>query len=465
MVGDYLAAAQWRHENRPHDRGALAALTPSNYADLIRRLGDLVKAVRSAVEEECPARRSWRLSSTSWPTWRADGGERMPVDRLWRKTKRGPDGEGLRTARYGRGKRRRVGYLDDASVRRERFFAKRPEAERFDAAVRTDVARGLFVDPAAGPAIVEEYAPVWWSAQMHRGSTSELVERTFKRHIFPTLGRIAIGKVRPSHIQAWAKKVDLAPSTARVAYSYLVSIFNAAVRDRAIATTPRVGVTLPALPRSEHLILRPEQVHALAEALPARYRALVYVGAGLGLRHGEALGLELEHVDFLRREVHVAQQLTVTTGRQPFLAPPKTKTSYRTVELPKVTADALARHLERLPVHEVSVMDETDPRNPRERAARLLFTTEQTRRPVHRATWSGIWAPAARAVGLPHRTGFHALRTYFATLLIFGGANVKTVQLALGHSTPTVTLNTHVGLWPGQVDRTRALVDAPSGPR
>jgi hypothetical protein len=43
--------------------------------------------------------------------------------------------------------------------------------------------------------------------------------------------------------------------------------------------------------------------------------------------------------------------------------------------------------------------------------------------------------------------------------LIFGGANVKTVQLAMGHTTPTITLNTYVGYWPDALDRTRSLVN------
>jgi hypothetical protein len=40
---------------------------------------------------------------------------------------------------------------------------------------------------------------------------------------------------------------------------------------------------------------------------------------------------------------------------------------------------------------------------------------------------------------------------------------VKTVQLALGHATPTITLNTYVGEWPEAVDRTRAILDAALG--
>jgi hypothetical protein len=37
------------------------------------------------------------------------------------------------------------------------------------------------------------------------------------------------------------------------------------------------------------------------------------------------------------------------------------------------------------------------------------------------------------------------------------------VQLALGHSTPTVTLNEYVHEWPDVLDRTRSLVDGALG--
>jgi integrase len=71
--------------------------------------------------------------------------------------------------------------------------------------------------------------------------------------------------------------------------------------------------------------------------------------------------------------------------------------------------------------------------------------------------------PVRTRVGLPPRWGFHGLRHYYATLLIHAGASVKTVQLALGHSTPTITLNEYVHEWPDVLDRTRALVDGALG--
>lgn len=383
----------------------------------------------------------------------------MAVDDLWYLKARDPEtGKRLPSKRHGRGMRWRVRYLNDGGAKVERLFDKEHGAKQFDASVRSDVDRGLYIDPSAGRVTVERYSDTWRESQLHRGSTAELIERTFRRHINPVLGRMPIARVRSTHIQSWAKNVDLAPSTARIAYSYLVAMFGSAVRDRAIATSPCVGITLPSLEASEDLILTPAQVHTLAENVHPRYRALVYVGAGCGLRIGEACGLEVEHVDFLRREITVAQQLTVITGRSPFLAPPKTATSRRTVELPTVAAESLARHMAAYPPEPVVLTDETDRRNPFERPARLMFTNAKDR-PIHRASWSHYWSPAARAADLPPRTGYHSLRHFFATVLIHGGASVKTVQLALGHSTPMVTLNSYVGHWPDLIDRTRTLLD------
>lgn len=387
----------------------------------------------------------------------------MAVDDLWYLRARDPEsGKRLPSKRHGRGMRWRVRYLDDSGVKVERLFEREHAAKRFDASVRTDVARGLYVDLSAGQESVSSYGMRYREAQLYRGSTDELVERAFRLHIDPVLGSRPVASVRSTHVQAWVKHLELSPATVKLMYAVLSGMFAAAVRDRVIAVSPCTGITLPELPHAEHVILTPEQVHGLASALPARYRAAVYLGAGCGLRQGEVFGLELEHVDFMRREVHVVQQLVGHGGRKPFLGPLKTRTSRRVVELPQVTAEQLALHMQKHPLKPVDIEDDTDPKLTGARPANLLFTNTANR-PIYRASWSHAWAPAARSLGLPPKTGFHSLRHYFATLLIFNGANVKTVQMALGHSSPTITLNTYVGLWPDQLDRTRTLVDAALG--
>lgn len=46
---------------------------------------------------------------------------------------------------------------------------------------------------------------------------------------------------------------------------------------------------------------------------------------------------------------------------------------------------------------------------------------------------------------------------------LHNGASVKTVQMALGHATPTMTLNTYVGEWPEPHEKTRSIVDGALG--
>lgn len=49
----------------------------------------------------------------------------------------------------------------------------------------------------------------------------------------------------------------------------------------------------------------------------------------------------------------------------------------------------------------------------------------------------------------------HDLRHFYASGLIAAGCDVVTVQHALGHSSPSITLNTYSHLWPKAEDRTR----------
>jgi integrase len=383
----------------------------------------------------------------------------MAVDDLWYLKRRGADGARLPSKAHGRGKRWRVRWVDDQGQKRARLFERRADAERFDANVHADLSRGQYIDDRAGRITVAALAEQWRAGQLHIDSTAIRVEHAIRLHIVPGIGHLQVGQVRPSKVQAWVKdrSLVLAPTTLRVVYGYLSAMFASAVRDRVIGASPCVGIRLPDIDRGKRVIPTPEQVHRLAELLPDRLSAAVYVAAGCGLRLGEVLGLEVGDIDFAGAELNVRQQLKSHKGRPPYLDKPKTKTSIRPVELPDVVAAALRKHLETLG-EPVEVDDCTDPRRPIRRPAALVFRGADGD-PVLASTFSRTWTPVRAKVGLPMRWGFHGLRHYYATLLIHAGASVKTVQLALGHSTPTITLNEYVHEWPDVVDRTRSLVD------
>lgn len=379
-------------------------------------------------------------------------------DRWHRKDK--ATGRRVRSAEYGCKSRWQVRWRDDAGDQRKRNFQREADANAYCAEVQSSLNRGTYVDPRAGRQTVEAYSREWRAVQLHDAATAELVERHFRLHVNPILGHLPLSRVRSSDVQAWVKDRagELEPATLRNVYGSLAGMFRRAVIDRLIGVSPCMGIRLPDLDRAELVIPTPEQVLRLAAALPARYRAVPLLAAGTGLRGGELFGLEVDAVSFLGREVQVRQQLKVLTGRAPFLAPPKTKTSRRTVELPGRVAEALARHLEQFPAVEVEVYDETDPRRPRRRAARLLFLNARGN-PVRRSGWAQVWAPAVAAAGLPAGFGLHGLRDFYATSLIHRGTDPKEAQLALGHTTPTITLNTYMGHWPKAAQRPREILD------
>ncbi len=339
-------------------------------------------------------------------------------------------------------------WRDPDGRQRKRSFAKRSDADKFVTTVAADVLRGTYIAPDEGRLSFGEYAEQWARIQQHRPATVDNVERHLRRHVLPVLGDRPLGAVRASEVQAFVKGLSerLAPTTTAVVYSRVAAIFAAAVRDRRIASSPCVGITLPRRSRPRVEPLPTEGVQALVEAVPGRYRALVVLAAGTGLRQGECFGLDAAHVDFLRRQIQVEQQLVTIGGQEPLLGPPKTAASVRVVPLPQVVLDELAAHVA---TYEPGKWG-------------LLFTTPNGG-PIWRSTWSQTWSTAVRRAGLPAGTRFHDLRHYYASLLIRHSESVKVVQARLGHANAAETLDTYSHLWPDSEDRTRDAVDAVLG--
>lgn len=68
-----------------------------------------------------------------------------------------------------------------------------------------------------------------------------------------------------------------------------------------------------------------------------------------------------------------------------------------------------------------------------------------------------VWLKARRAVQSASGYSVHDLRHVAATNAIAAGADVKLVQLMLGHKDATETLNTYSHLWPNRVEE---VIDA-----
>ncbi len=348
----------------------------------------------------------------------------------------------------------RARYRDDSGREHAKHFDRKIDGQRWLDEVTAAVVTGQYVDPRAARITFQEYAESWRHAQVHRPSSAAHVETMLRRHAYPSFGTRQMGTIRPGEVQSWVRKLSvgsdqqrgLAPATVAVAHGLVAAIFKAAVRDRKLPSSPCDGIKLPKQEPRQVVPLTTSAVRSLAEAVPPRYSALVTLAAGTGLRQGEAFGLTLDRVDFLRRTLTVDRQLVLLPGQDPRHGPPKTPASYRVLPLPQIVLEALAEHLREFPVAD----------------NRLVFTTE-AEAPISRTRFSAtVWRPATKRAGVPGAV-FHDLRHYYASLLIRHGESVKVVQARLGHATAAETLDTYSHLWPDAEDRTREAIDAVLG--
>jgi integrase len=280
-------------------------------------------------------------------------------------------------------------------------------------------------------------------------------------HITPTLGRHEVRLIKPATVQTWVKGLQgaLAANYVRVVLSTLSTILNAAVDEGLIARNPCSANSVRA-PAPEKRRVTPWPAAWIAGvhgAMPDRYREMVTAGAGLGLRQGEVFGLAVEDVDWLRKVVHVRRQVRIVGGRLVF-SPPKGG-KQRDVPLPDSVALRLSKHLQDTPAQSVTLPWRVPTGKP---VTAVLLFTHPTRGALDRSAVNrGAWKPALKAAGVPDNrdNGMHALRHYFASVVLDGGANIKALAAWLGHTDPGFTLRVYTHLMPEGDDRMRRAVD------
>jgi integrase len=356
-----------------------------------------------------------------------------------------------------------VRWTDPAGVEKSKCFpdGRKTASQNFKTGIEADLLRDQYRDPKAGRVTLRAFVEDTWLPGLEAGtSTFEATERRLRLHILPQLGGKTLAQLSPSTIKAWLHRLDAAPSTKRVLRALLSSVLEAALEDGKIASNPARASSVKS-PKLERRLVVPwtaEQVAAIRAAMPARWAAMVDAGAGLGLRIGEAMALAAGDIDWMRRRVHVRRQVKRVGGQLVFGRPKGGKE--RHVPLPDSVAFALSEHIRQHPPAAVTLPE--DGPSGRPVTAALLFTMPRIGKAVERNSWfTTAWHPAVRAAGItPSReAGFHQLRHHYASVLLAGGVDVRTLAGALGHGDPGFTLRTYTHLMPDAADRIRAAID------
>lgn len=340
----------------------------------------------------------------------------------WRARYRGPDGK-----------------------QRSRNFPRRREAELFLTSIEHAKASGAYVDPELGKITFSAWAKEWRAGVVDlRPSTLARDDGYLNRYLLPTFGKKRLMEIDHAGVRAWIAGLSargLAPSTVVLAGLLMRKIMATAVAAGRLAASPCAGVRLPRIERDEARFLTPTEIVELTNAMDARYRGLVVLGAYGGLRIGEMLGLRGKHLDLLHARVSVAEILVEVSGHL-YFGPPKTRAGRRAVPLPRVATEALSTHLAAYPAA----------------GADFLFTAPEGG-PVRLSSWRRrFWKPAVERAGLaPLRP--HDLRHTAVALWIAAGATPREIATRAGHTSVVTVLDRYGHLFPEAEERVNHALD------
>lgn len=336
----------------------------------------------------------------------------------------------------------RARYRDPSGKEKSKTFDSRKQAVAFLVKIDAAKSTGIYVDPSHGKILVRDFAATWLAGRDTRASTQARDESLFRSYIIPRFGDVPIGAVRKAEVAAWQRELAKSPATVSKVLTLFKAILADAVGDGLLPANPLQGLKLPTVEREEMRVLTSAELLRLADAIDARYRALVFVGGYGGLRIGEMAGLQVGDLDMLRGIVSIERQVVEVEGKLT-VGPLKTRAARRKVRLPKFVVEELAAHLSTIvdtsPMGDTLVFPSPD--------GGLLSRTNFRLR---------FWLPATRAAGLDG-VRVHDLRHTAVSLWIATGANPKMVATRAGHTSVRTVFDVYGHLLPDADD---ALVDA-----
>ena len=238
------------------------------------------------------------------------------------------------------------------------------------------------------------------------------------------LGRVREADVRGFVVALRSGPTPLAASSAARALAAVRGLHRFAARDGLVPGDVARAVTPPALPAKLPRALAVDEVDQLLAGCPGdgpvalRDRALLELLYSTGARISEAIGIDRDDLDVDARTVLLrgkgGTQRIVPVGRPALAA----VDAYRVRARPALATKG--------------------------RGTPALFLNARGARLSRQSAWHALRG-AAEVAGLTAQVSPHTLRHCFATHLLAGGADVRSVQELLGHASVTTTqVYTHV---------------------
>lgn len=268
------------------------------------------------------------------------------------------------------------------------------------------------------------FAEQWLEERDLTPRTRATYRDIYKSRIEPTFSSLKLVEITPALVRTWFAGLGTKhPTRTAHAYQLLRTIMGTAKTDGLIrenpCTIPKAGRTPQ---RRELDLLTVDELDAVVEGMPDRYRAAVLVAAWGGLRFGELTELRRKDVTGGGEVIRVRRAVTLVDGAY-VVGRPKSDGGVRDVHLPPHVVPALQRHLDEYTAGG---------------AEALVFVTSRGGR-VSQAAFTKPFKDALEAIGR-REVRVHDLRHFGAVAAAQAGATTKELMDRLGHSTPTMSM-------------------------
>lgn len=270
--------------------------------------------------------------------------------------------------------------------------------------------------------------------------TAKLYEQITRTHIKPAFGAVKLQALQTITIQRLYNKLlhnGLSAKTISNIHGVLSGSLSQAVALGYIRTNPASLCSLPRVTQAEMKPLDMPDASAFLQALSGhRFKQLYSVAMLTGIRQGELLGLLWKNVNFERGTIHIDRQLKRPRrkGEVYRFGPPKNDKERTITPAPSVMEMLREqRHMQNQQRVKAGPVWHSG------QFSGLVFTDEVGDPLKYHTVLDNYKAVLVRA-GLEERR-FHDLRHTFAVLSLISGVDPKSVQMTLGHSSVSFTLD------------------------
>lgn len=337
---------------------------------------------------------------------------------------------------------------DAAGKRKQKMksgFKTKAEAQAFLAKVQTEINTGNFFEPTK--MTLRDYTD-YWLENYARHNVAENTLFNYKAKLFHVrnrpVGSIEIGKLKGHHIQQlYSDLLDsgLQNNTVREYHKVLVNCLNHAVHPwKFIKVSPMREVIPPKRKTKKVAAVTPENIQAILDAARGdRFFDLYFLAAMTGMRRGELLGLTWKSIDFENSTLTIYQSVIKAGPNIRIKEGGKTDDAVRTIAISESVLQVLKKRKITQAKHKLamgSAYNDLD----------LVFAKE-IGDPEDPPYVSECFKKFATKAGLPN-LHLHDLRHGHASWLLALGESVKLVAERLGHSDPSITLQTYSHLLP-----------------